>query len=95
MPYTIEKGADGFYNRDKMDERVENGQTNINLKGKRGRMKSKYRILIAIMLAIAAFAALIFNLSAQKEILYLASIAAVCGTILILIKEIAHVKNEN
>lgn len=92
MPYTVEKRAEGFYNRDKMDERVENGQTNINLKGKRGRMKSKYRIVIAILLAIAAFAALIFNLSAQKEILYLASIAAVCGTILILIKEIAQVK---
>lgn len=76
-----------------MAERVENGQTNTNLKGERGRMKSKYRILIAILLAIAAIAALIFNLSAQKEILYLASAAAVCGTILILIKEIAQTKN--
>lgn len=56
-------------------------------------MKSKYRILIAVLLAIAAIAALIFNLSAQKEILYLASAAAVCGTILILIKEIAQTKN--
>lgn len=76
-----------------MDERVENGQTNINLREERGRMKSKCRILIAILLAIAAIAALIFNLSAQREILYIASVAAVCGTILILIKEIAQTKN--
>ena len=56
-------------------------------------MKSKYRIAIAVLLVIAAIVALIYNLSVQKEILYIASIVAVCGTILILLKEIVQEKN--
>ena len=57
------------------------------------RMASKHRIAIAILLVIAAIVALIYNLSTQKEILYIASAVAVCGTILILIKEIMQSKN--
>lgn len=53
-------------------------------------MKTKFRIAIAILLVIAAIAALIYNLSVQKEILYAASAAAICGTVLILLKEIGH-----
>lgn len=61
---------------------------------KRERIKSKYRIAIAILLVIAAIVALIYNLSVQKEILYIASIVAVYGTILILLKEtVQEVKN--
>lgn len=55
-------------------------------------MKSKCRITIAVLLAIAAIVALIYNLSKQKEILYIASAVAVCGTILILVKEIVQSK---
>lgn len=55
-------------------------------------MKVKYRIAIAILLVIAAIVALIYNLSVQKEILYIASIVAVCGTLLILVKEIGQSK---
>ena len=51
-------------------------------------MKLKYRISIAVLLVIAAIVALIYNFSVQKEILYIASVVAVCGTILILVKEI-------
>lgn len=57
------------------------------------RMKSKYRITIAILLVIVAIVALIYNLFVQKEILYIASAIAVCGTILILVKEIVQSKN--
>lgn len=56
-------------------------------------MKVKYRIAIAILLVIAAIVALIYNLSVQKEILYIASAVAVAGTILILVKEIVQAKN--
>lgn len=58
-------------------------------------MKLKYRIAIAVLLVIAAIVALIYNLSVQKEILYIASIVAVCGTIMILLKEIAQAKKKN
>lgn len=56
-------------------------------------MKAKYRITTAILLVIAAIVALIYNLSVQKEILYIASAVAVAGTILILVKEIVQAKN--
>lgn len=56
-------------------------------------MKAKCRIAIAILLIIAAIAALIYNRYAQKEILYIASAVAVCGTMLILIKEIVQAEN--
>ena len=57
-------------------------------------MKSKYRITIAILLVIAAIVALMYNLSVQKEILYIASIVSVCGTLLILVKEIGQSKKD-
>lgn len=55
-------------------------------------MKSKYRIAIAVLLVIAAIVVFIYNFSVQKEILYIASAIAVCGTILILVKEIVQSK---
>lgn len=51
-------------------------------------MKSKYRIAVAVLMVIVAIVVLIYNLFVQKEILYIASVVAVCGTILILVKEI-------
>lgn len=56
-------------------------------------MKTKPRVLLAIVLLIAAIAGLIYNFSMQKEILYTASIVAVCGTALILLKELLQFKN--
>lgn len=45
-------------------------------------MKPKLRIAAASLLAMAAVAAFLYNLSAQKEILYFASVVTLCGTIL-------------
>lgn len=56
-------------------------------------MKTKHRVLLAIVLLIAAVDLLIYNFSMKKEILYTASIVAVCGTALILIKELLQFKN--
>lgn len=56
-------------------------------------MKAKYRIAIAILLVIAAIVALIYNRYAQKEILYIASAVAGCGTMLILVKEIVQAES--
>lgn len=57
-------------------------------------MKPKLRIAAASLLAMAAVAAFLYNLSAQKEILYFASVVTLCGTILILLKEIAQARNK-
>ena len=55
-------------------------------------MKLKYRIAFEILLVIAAIAVFIYNFSIQKEIAYMASIVAVCGTIALLIKDIVKLK---
>lgn len=44
-------------------------------------MKLKCKIAIEILLVIAAIIVFVYNFSMQKEIAYIASIVAVCGTI--------------
>ena len=58
-------------------------------------MKLKYSIVFDILLVIAAIAVFIYNFSMQREIAYMASIVAVCGTIAVLIKDIVKLKNKD
>ena len=55
-------------------------------------MKLKHKIIFEILLVIAAIAVFIYNFLMQREIAYIASIVAVCGTIIILIKDIVKLK---
>ena len=55
-------------------------------------MKLKHKIVIEILLVMAAIAVFIYNFSMQREIAYIASIVAVCGTIALLIKDIVKWK---
>ena len=57
-------------------------------------MKLKHRIVFEIFLVIAAIAVFIYNFSTQREIAYIASIVAVCGTIAFLIKDIVKLKRD-
>ena len=57
-------------------------------------MKLKHKIVIEILLVIAAIAVFIYNISMQREIAYIASIVAVCGTIAFLIKDIVKLKRD-
>lgn len=51
-------------------------------------MKRKYRIMIEVMLVVAAIIVCIYNFTMQREIAYIASVVAVCGTIALLLKDI-------
>ena len=55
-------------------------------------MKLKHKIVIEILLVIAAIAVFIYNFSMQREISYIASIVAVFGTIVLLIKDIVKLR---
>ena len=55
-------------------------------------MELKHKIVIEILLVIAAIAGFIYNFSMQREIAYIASIVAVCGTIAFLIKDIVKLR---
>ena len=55
-------------------------------------MKLKHKIVIEILLVMAAIAVFIYNFSMQREIAYIASIVTVCGTIALLIKDIVKLK---
>ena len=55
-------------------------------------MKLKHKIVIEILLVMAAIAVFIYNFSMQREIAYIAAIVAVCGTIAFLIKDIVKLK---
>lgn len=57
-------------------------------------MKLKHRIVLEILLVIAAIAVFIYNFSMQREIAYIASIVAVCGTIALLFKDIVKLKRD-
>ena len=57
-------------------------------------MKLKHRIVFEILLVIAAIAVFVYNFSMQREIAYIASIVAVCGTIAFLIKDIIKLKRD-
>lgn len=57
-------------------------------------MKLKQRIGLEMVLVIAAIAVFIYNFSTQREIAYIASIVAVCGTVAFLIKDIVKMKRD-
>lgn len=55
-------------------------------------MKLKHRIVFEILLVIAAIAVFFYNFSMQREIVYISSVVAVCGTIAILVRDIIKLK---
>lgn len=57
-------------------------------------MKLKYRILFEILLLIVAIAVFIYNFSMKREIVYISSVVAVCGTITLLIRDIVKLKRD-
>ena len=57
-------------------------------------MKQKIRFVIEILLVIAAIVGAIYNFGSERQIAYLASIVAVCGTVVILVKDIYKAKRK-
>ena len=55
-------------------------------------MKSKCKIVMDILLVIAAITAFAYNFSMQIEISYFSSVVAVCGTIALLMKDVIELK---
>ena len=55
-------------------------------------MNLKHRIMFEILLIIVAIAVLIYNFTIQREISYIASVVAVCGTIILLVRDIVKLK---
>lgn len=55
-------------------------------------MKQKIRFGIEVLLVIAAIVVAIYNFRSERQIAYLASIVAVCGTLAILVKDIYKAK---
>lgn len=55
-------------------------------------MKQKIRFGIEVLLVVAAITVAIYNFGTERQITYLASIVAVCGTVAILIKDICKAK---
>lgn len=59
-----------------------------------GYMKLKYRILFEILLLTVAVSVLVYNLSLEREIVYISSVVAVFGMITLLIRDIVKVKKD-
>ena len=57
-------------------------------------MKEKIRFGFEVLLVIAAIVIAIYNFGSGRQIAYLASIVAVCGTVAILIKDICKAKKK-
>ena len=57
-------------------------------------MKQKIRFGIEVLLVIAAIAVAIYNFGSGRQITYLASIGAVCGTVGIWVKDIYKEKRK-
>ena len=55
-------------------------------------MKQKIRFGVEVLLVVAAITVAIYNFGVERQIAYLASIVAVCGTVAILIKDIYKAK---
>ena len=55
-------------------------------------MKQKIRFGIEVLLIVAAVVVAIYNFGTERQIAYLASIVAVCGTVAILMKDIYKAK---
>ena len=57
-------------------------------------MKQKIQFGIEILLVIVAITVAIYNFGSEREIVYLASIVAVYGTVAIFIKDIYKLKHK-
>ncbi len=57
-------------------------------------MKQKIRFGIEVLFVIVAIAVAIYNFGTERQIAYLASIVAVCGTVAILVKDIYKAKKK-
>lgn len=57
-------------------------------------MKEKIRFGFEVLLVLAAIVIAIYNFGSERQIAYLASIVAVCGTVAILIKDICKAKKK-
>lgn len=55
-------------------------------------MSYRFKIIFEILLVIVAISVLIYNFYYQREIVYMASIVAVFGTIIILVRDILKLK---
>ena len=58
-------------------------------------MSYRFKIIFEILLVIVAIYVLIYNFYYQREIVYMASIVAVFGTIIILVRDILKLKNRD
>ena len=52
----------------------------------------KIKIIIDIVLVIVSILVLIYNFSLQREVTYMASVVAVCGTSIYLLRDIIKVR---
>lgn len=55
-------------------------------------MKLKYRFFAEVLLILVAAAVFVYNLLMHRNIAYMASVIAVCGTTAMLIKDIKKLK---
>lgn len=58
------------------------------------KLKDKIRIVLDILLVMAAIAVVIYNSSTQREIVYFSSIIALCATITYLVRDIVNMKKQ-
>ena len=58
------------------------------------KLKDRIRIVLEILLVIAAAAAVIFNVSTQREIVYISSMIAFFAAITYLVRDIAAIKKQ-
>lgn len=57
-------------------------------------MKQKIRIVVSVLLVLAAIGIAVYNFTEEKQIACMASIVAVVGTVVILVKEIYVLKKK-
>ena len=57
-------------------------------------MRLKFKIAFDILLILASLTILIYNFSAQRRIVYLSSVIAVCGTTAFLVRDIMVLKQK-
>lgn len=60
-------------------------------------MKSKrkiVKIVLDILLVIAAVGVFVYNFSMQREITYISSVVALCGTIALLVRDTVELKRD-
>ena len=64
------------------------------MKSKRKIVIDKIAIVIDILLVAAAVGIFVYNFSMQREITYISSVVAVCGTIALLVRDIVTLKKD-